>query len=172
MINWFATDVETIAGILTSIICIYIALILFVKINGLRSFSKMSAYDFASTVAIGSIIASTVIAKDPSIISGAVAIGGLLFLQSFISKFRILTNKSYLDNEPLLLMDGNKILDENLKIAKVTHNDLIAKLREANVLNFDEVHAVVFEATGDVSVLHGKGNFSSEKLLQDVKRQK
>ena len=58
------------------------------------------------------------------------------------------------DNEPLLLMSGSHILEKNLKQANVTRSDLFAKLREANVLNYDQVLAVVFETTGDISVLH------------------
>ena len=34
-------------------------------------------------------------------------------------------------------------------------DDLRAKLREANVIHMGQVRAVVFETTGDVSVLHG-----------------
>ena len=48
-----------------------------------------------------------------------------------------------------------------------THADLVAKLREANVLDFSSVRAVVFEATGDISVLHGEGPLD-ERLLAGV----
>ena len=60
------------------------------------------------------------------------------------------------------MVDG-KILYENLEKSNVGEEDLIAKLREANVIHFDEVLAVILESTGDMSVLH-----SSEKSeLQD-----
>lgn len=49
-------------------------------------------------------------------------------------------------------MDGNTILHENLEYTRIEENQLIAKLREANVLNYDQVFAVVLEATGDISV--------------------
>ncbi len=41
-------------------------------------------------------------------------------------------------------------------MADVTHEDLLEKLREANITRFDQVRAVVFETTGDVSVLSDK----------------
>jgi len=59
-----------------------------------------------------------------------------------------------INNQPILLMDGPTILHENLKKAQLTVADLHSKLREANVLNYRQVKAVVFETTGDVSVLH------------------
>jgi uncharacterized membrane protein YcaP (DUF421 family) len=60
------------------------------------------------------------------------------------------------DNEPLVLMAGDRILRDNLNKSRVTENDLWAKLREANVLDPQEVRAVVLETTGDISVLHGQ----------------
>lgn len=54
----------------------------------------------------------------------------------------------------ILLMAGSTIFDENLDKAKVTRHDLFAKLREANALTYDQILAVVFETTGNISVLH------------------
>lgn len=48
-------------------------------------------------------------------------------------------------------------------------SDLIAKLREANVHDFNEVKAVVFESTSDVSVIHNNENkHVADTLLRDV----
>lgn len=70
-------------------------------------------------------------------------------------------------------MDGPQILHENLRRARVPETDLIAKLREANVLNLDQVRAVVLETTGDISVLHGgpDGPDLEPTLLTGVRRQ-
>lgn len=54
--------------IVLSTIGIYVAIIIFTRINGLRTFSKMSSFDFAVTVAIGSVIASTAATKGPSLL--------------------------------------------------------------------------------------------------------
>jgi uncharacterized membrane protein YcaP (DUF421 family) len=45
-------------------------------------------------------------------------------------------------------------LDENLAKANVSRDELIAKLHEANALNFDQVLALFLETTGDMSLLH------------------
>jgi uncharacterized membrane protein YcaP (DUF421 family) len=73
------------------------------------------------------------------------------------------------DNAPLLLMDGRGVLEDNLASARVTHDDLRAKLRDANVLDTGQIHAVVFETTGDVSVLHGDEPLDPE-VLRGVRR--
>lgn len=61
------------------------------------------------------------------------------------------------------------MLHENLKKARLTENDVLAKLREANVLQFSDVRAVILEATGDVSVLHGSKEVNAQ-ILKDVVR--
>jgi uncharacterized membrane protein YcaP (DUF421 family) len=65
-------------------------------------------------------------------------------------------------------MDGDAILRGNLNRARMTVEELNGKLREANVLNYGQVRAVVLETTGDVSVLHGDGDLDPD-LLRDVR---
>jgi uncharacterized membrane protein YcaP (DUF421 family) len=59
-----------------------------------------------------------------------------------------------------------------LKKARVTESDLRSKLREANVLNRNQVKAVIFETTGDIVVMKASENNEEieDWLLQDVDR--
>ena len=160
---------ETLAGSFL----IFIVIILVTRIIGLRSFAKFTAYDFAFTVAIGSIISST-LTSSTSIAHGSVAIASLLlltFIFSFLQKsFKVFS--SIISNKPLLLMDGSEILDENLKYARIEKTQLIAKLREANVIDYNQVRAVVLESTGDISVLHSSDDNVelNNDLLEGVRR--
>ena len=155
MDKWFAFDIPSFVAIILTAIGIYIAIIIFTRIAGKRSFSKMSSFDFAMTVALGSMVATTVLSKSVSLWEGVVGIAAIYVLQLFVAilrRFKIVQNA--VDNGPLMLMDGQTILHENLKKARVTEADLRSKLREANVIRLKEVRAVIFEATGDISVLH------------------
>ena len=150
-----------------------VTVILLLRLNGLRSFSKMSSFDFATTVACGSVIASTVISPDQSVLLGIFALVGLFVVQATVARIRTHTGwaQSLIDNEPILIMEGGKILPDNLRRAKMTEDDLYSKLREANAYDLDRVHAVVFETTGDVSVLHGDADDTvSPALLSGVRR--
>ncbi len=136
----------------------YVAVILFTRLNGLRSFSKMSSYDFAMTVAIGSMIAATVVNKKIMWLEGTVGLGTIYLLQHAASRMRLWFNwfEEAVDNTPVLLMVNGTILEENLKKNKITSEDLYAKLREANVLKLEQVQAVILETTGSISVLHAE----------------
>lgn len=148
------------------------AIVLLTRLNGLRTFSKMSGFDFAVTVALGSVLASAVMATAASsfwINVGALA--ALVAVQAAISRVRerVPAFKSAIDNAPLLLMENGRILEENLVKGQITRGDLMGKLREANALKLSEVRAVVLEDTGDVSVLHGPGEVDAA-LLDGVRR--
>ncbi|SHF47687.1 Protein of unknown function [Fodinibius roseus] len=154
--SWINTTWTAVLMASLSAIGIYVSLILFTRIGGLRSFSKMSSFDFAITVAIGSVIASTILSDSPPLFLAIAALASLYILQIVVAGLRgrsSLVDK-IVNNEPLLLMRGAKILEENLKEAKVTHADLRAKLREANATQLSQIKAVVMESTGDIAVLH------------------
>ncbi|MGB3608583.1 YetF domain-containing protein, partial [Psychroserpens sp.] len=72
-----------------------------------------------------------------------------------------------MDNKPTLLMKDGTIIEGSLDKCHVTESDLKAKLREANVIHLSEVKAVVFESTGDISVLHGAGDKSVDQWIMD-----
>lgn len=153
---WITTTGTAVLMILGTAVGIYAALLVFTRMAGLRSFSKLSSFDFAITVAFGSVVATVVLSEDPPLLQGVIGLAALFVIQTLVS---VLRNHSGLvrravDNRPLLLMAGAEVLPENLRTARMTRDDLRAKLREANVLHLDQVRAVVMESTGDVSVLH------------------
>lgn len=153
---WFDLRWEEAVAVLLSVVALYAVVIGLTRLMGLRSFAKMSAFDFATTVAIGSLFGTAVATRDPSVAVALVAFAGLYTVQKAVAFVRKRTRavERLVDNEPLLLMDGPKILHGNLRRANVTEGDLRAKLREANVLAWDQVRAVVLETTGAISVLH------------------
>lgn len=142
-------------------------IIFYVRVIGLRSFSKMSSFDFAVTVAMGSLLAAVTLSGS-SLTEGLVAVGALLLVQAAVAFGRVRFGAgSLVDNEALLLMAGSTMLEENMRRARVTGDDVRAKLRQANVLRYDQVRYVVLESTGDVTVVQGDGALDRD-ILTDV----
>lgn len=154
--SWINTSGTAILMVLLTALGIYASLILFTRLSGLRSFSKISSFDFAITVGIGTILAGTLLNRNPPLLQGIVALGVLYGIQFVVTVLRRRSRlvRHLVDNEPILLMAGEEVLEENLGTAGVTRDDLRAKLREANVIHRTQVRAVVMESTGDISVLH------------------
>ena len=172
--SWLYSSSSSILITVLSAVGIYLAVLVITRLNGLRTFAKMSSFDFAITIAIGSVIASTLISQQNSLIKGIVALIVLVVLQAAVAKLRQKSNvfENAVTNTPVLLMSGSEILWHNLKANRVTEADLYAKLREANVYDMRQVLAVVLETTGDISVLHSEDQDIQldSDLLKNVRR--
>ena len=143
-------------GILTALGILYV--IALTRIVGLRSFSKMTNFDFVITVASGTVLAGMGRATDwQGFAQAAVVMFALFAVQLVIAKIRkrSQTFEEAIQNDPILLMVDGRFCQKAMDETRVSRSDIIAKLRESNTMGFDEVRAVVLETTGDISVMHG-----------------
>ncbi len=169
--EWFTFSWAGLGAVAVTAVLAYALVIGLTRLAGLRSFSKLSSFDFVVTIAVGSVLSSIIVLEDVSIVRGAVALGVLFGLQEAIGRLRLrydLVARS-VGNAPILLMDGPRVLHENLKKVRVSADEVRAKLREAGVASVASVQAVVMETTGEISVLHG-GPAPDAWLMEDVER--
>lgn len=141
---------------LLSGVLIYAAVIVAVRMNGLRTFAKMSGYDFAATVAVGSILASVTLTKSVSVVEGLVGLIAVVGSQRILTEVRHRrAARVVVDNQPVLVVAHGEILDDMLRESGMNIEDLWSTLRVAGVSNVADATAVVFEPTGERSVLTG-----------------
>lgn len=155
--------------VLTALAMVWVVVL--VRINGLRSFSKMTNFDFVMTVAVGSLLAGASQSTNWTAFAQTLSAMAALFLVQYLAarlRKASSTFASLMQNRPVVLMRDGRIIEEALAETRVAKDDLIAKLREANALDFSKVRAVILETTGDVSVLHGEA--CAEEVLQGTRR--
>jgi uncharacterized membrane protein YcaP (DUF421 family) len=144
------------------------------RLHGLRSFSKLSGFDFAITVSIGSVLAGAVTTLGTKLWVFCAALAFLFAVQIIVSQLRVRTPaaQKLFDNAPIIVMQDGAMIPANMRKAGISESDLWAKLREANAYDLKQVKAVIMETTGDVSVLHGPqdGPEISDEILKDVLR--
>ena len=159
MRDWLAGGADMLHAVPLSLFLLYLTVLACIRLMGLRSLSKMSGTDFITTVAVGSLLGTAIAAPDPSALQAAAGLAGLFALMLGAAWLRrhLPRASNVMDNRPLYLMDGPRVLHENLNHANVTLEDLHSKLRESGVWSYDQVIAVVFERTGDISVLSREG---------------
>ena len=116
MNKWFESIPKDLWPIVVTALFIYFSVVLLTRVAGKRSFSKMSSFDFAVTVAIGSIVATVILSKSVSLMQGFVGLVSLYVLQIAVAALRRydLVQK-LVDNRPLLLMRGHEVLEKKLK---------------------------------------------------------
>ncbi len=169
--DWFSFSWPGLGAVVVTTVAVYATVLAYTKLAGLRSFSKLSSFDFVVTVAIGSIVSSVIILEDVSLVRGAVALAVLFAIQETIGRLRLRYEfvARSVGNVPMLLMDGPRVLHDNLKRVRVSEDEVRARLRDAGVLTLSSVRAVVMETTGELSVMVG-GPEPDAWLMEDVNR--
>ncbi len=143
----------------------YVVLIVFLRISGKRTLAKMNAFDLVVTVSLGSTLASILTSKDVSLAQGALALALLIGLQFVItwSSIRAQWMRQLVTGEPTLLFHDGKCLDDALRRARVTEDEVRAAARSAGLGTLDEAGAVVLETDGSFSVIP-RSNAGSSRL--------
>ena len=170
--DWWWDSLSNLGSAVATAAVFYAILIAATRLSGLRAYSKMSGFDFPLTVAVGSLVASTILTPDPPVVRAAVILGAVLGLQACLAwlRSRFVRVRRLVDNQPLALMRDGRVLEENMARARVSLPELREKIREANALSLDRVRAVVLETTGDVTVIHGdEGELPDPWIMEDVR---
>ena len=152
---WLYENANNLLWVFISTTLFYLITIAASRIVGIRSFTTSSSFDFLITLAMGALLASTITSKEISLAEGVAALLTLYVLQTVIAVMRQKWGfiNRFIDNQPVLLMEHGKVLEENLKYVRITHHELKAKLRAHNITRYSQVRAAVLEATGNVSIL-------------------
>jgi uncharacterized membrane protein YcaP (DUF421 family) len=141
------------------------------RVVGLRSFSKMTAFDFVATFATGSLLANAATRSSWSdFIQPVVALSVLFGVQVLLAwlRHRSTTFQRLIDNRPAVLMRRGDFDEAALRRNRIARADVLAKLREANATQLGEACYVVLEATGDMSVIRGDDVEVDDALMDDV----
>lgn len=151
----FYTESSNLLHIIVSTILVYLVVIIYFKVAGKRATSEMNNFDWIVTVAIGSLVASTLILEDVSVTDGAVAILMLLFLQFFLTKlmFRSDRIRNAIKSRPRLLLYKGKFIEENLKKERVMKSEIYAAIRAAGHKSISRIYAVVLETNASLSII-------------------
>ena len=133
----------------------YAAIVIVLRASGKRSLSKLNAFDFVVTIALGSILASVILLKNVSLSEGVAAILGLAILQLLVTW---LSNQSYLfatalRSRPRLLLSDGEFHEQALAKERVTRDEVDAAIRKHGHGRVEDVTAVVLESDGTLSVI-------------------
>ena len=151
----------------------YVALVVLLRITGRRSLSKMNAFDFVVTVALGSTLAALLTNRNVSLSQGVLAFFLLLSLQFVVTwtSVRVAWFRNVVTGEPALLFLRGEFLPHALRRSRVTRQEVHAALRQHGHPDPAAVYAVVLETDGSFSVLgDGAGAGAGEGSLAHVKR--
>lgn len=160
MAQFFFNDWQGLFRILVVGGLAYITLVLFLRLSGKRTLSKMNAFDLVVTVALGSTLATVLLTRELALAEGALAFALLIGLQFLVtwSSVRVRWVRRLVTGEPVMLLHRSNWLHSALLHTRVTQDEIRAAVRSAGIASLKDVEAVVLETDGAFSVIpRGEG---------------
>ena len=132
----------------------YPLLIVVLRAGGKRTLAKMNAFDFVVTVAIGSLLASTVLSGTP-VLDGVAAVAALVALQALVTWGSVRSDRfeALVKSQPTLVLHRGRFLEDAMRHERVTREEIRNAIRMSDVARVEDVDAVVLESDGAFSVL-------------------
>lgn len=170
MEQFFFSDWQGVFRTLVVGVLAYVTLVLFLRVSGKRTLSKMNAFDLVVTVALGSTLATVLLTESVALTEGVLAFALLIGLQFVVtwSSVRARWVRQLVTGEPVMLLHRGEFLPSALRQARVTRDEIRAAIRSAGLPSLVDAEAVVLETDGSFSVIRrSKGGDVSS--LDDVR---
>lgn len=149
----------------------YAALIVLLQVSGKRTLSKMNAFDFIVTVALGSTLATVLLSETVALIEGVTAFALLIGMQYAITwlSVRSGTVRKLVKSEPSLLFHDGAFLEQVMTRERVTQDEVRAAVRQQGKSSMAEVNAVILETDGTFSVLSSPMEAAMRSTIKNAK---
>ena len=155
MSDMFFNGWESLIRTLVVGILAYCTLVLFLRIAGKRTLSKMNAFDWVVTVALGSTLATILLNQDVALAQGALALALLIALQYVVtwSSVRSQRVRKIIAADPSLLVYQGQYLESTMLKERVTKEDVMAAIRASGHSSVADVGAVILATDGEFDVV-------------------
>lgn len=166
----FSITLDSFIRIVTVGFLAYVGLIIFLRISGKRTLTKLNAFDLVVTVALGSTLATILLSKDVSLLEGLTAFALLIFMQYTMTFMAVRWKgfSKFIKSEPKLLYLDGSFIESAMKKERINEVEILQAVRNQGTGSMEKVKAVVLETDGSLSVISGEpGN-----TLANVKSKK
>jgi uncharacterized membrane protein YcaP (DUF421 family) len=145
----------------------YVTLLLLLRTSGKRSLTKLTAYDFISTVALGSMLAAMILSSDVTLDKAVLGVALLFGIQRMVlwlaSKSR--TFRHLVTADPTLVFYRGQMLKSVIEQHDLTEDEIRAAVRSRGYASLDAVEFVVMEQDGTFSVTPRSGRGSPSAMM-------
>lgn len=164
--NWHELYRVFITALATYAICVTL-----ISLFGKRSTAKMNNFDWIVTVAMGSILGSSVLLKKVVVIEVALGLLTLLILQYGFTKLSVHSSifRRVMKKSPTLLYYAGDFLTVNMQKERITKEEILSGMRTQGFASPQQIMAVIVEPSGELSVIPLRdGNHSNDSTPADL----
>ena len=136
-------------------LAIYLFLIVAFRIVGRRQLGQLNVIDLVILVVMGSAVETAMVAGDTSLPAGLVSAATLLLANRAIAAVlsRSRRWRRLVSGDPVLLVKEGQFIEEHLRRAGLTHDDVLEALREREECDVSHVKFAVIETNGAITVI-------------------
>ncbi|NMB39511.1 MAG: DUF421 domain-containing protein [Firmicutes bacterium] len=130
-------------------------LFLVTKLMGQREVAKLNLFDFIAAISIGGLVSGPLFNPRAGL-SGPIINVGLLGLLNIILAYISLKNpklRRVFQEEPIVLIQNGKILDNMMHKTRFNLDDLLANLRLKNIADISDIEFAILESNGELSII-------------------
>jgi uncharacterized membrane protein YcaP (DUF421 family) len=134
---------------------IYLFLIVGLRLLGKRELGQMSVYDLVLIVVISNSVQNAMVGSDNSLGGGLVAALVLLLINRLLTWLMVKNSHlaAWIEGDPVLIVRDGQILEQPMRKAGLTRDNVLAAMREHGIGNLEEVQMAVLEPDGIISIV-------------------
>lgn len=136
-------------------VTLYVVLILVIRLMGKRQLGELEPSEFVVTLLIADLASVPMQDNGIPLLTGLVPILTVLAMELIftVSAMRSVRIRRWLCGKPVILMENGKMVQANMRRARVTGDELASHLRGSGVTDLNQVQYLILETDGQMSVL-------------------
>jgi len=135
-------------------VLLYLILIAVIRLLGKRQIGQMEPSELVVTMLVADLAAIPMQNSGIPLLSGLIPIITVLGIELMLSalSLRSIFLRKLLCGKPVILIENGNLLQQNLRKARITMDELTGHLREKDVLDLRSVQFAILETNGSLSV--------------------
>ncbi|MCH3943974.1 MAG: YetF domain-containing protein [Atopobiaceae bacterium] len=147
--------VQQYAPIVGSTAAVYVFVVVALRLFGKTEIAQLSVIDLVFVLLISNAVQNAMVGSDSSLAGGLVA-ATTLFVMNLLFKrclYRIPWFSKLLQGSAVVLVRRGRVVEDSLRRAMLTRDELMEALREHGVERIGDVDLAILEVDGNISVL-------------------
>jgi uncharacterized membrane protein YcaP (DUF421 family) len=135
---------------------IYFMLLVIFRLSGKRTLGQITSFDFVVLLIISECVSAALLTQDFSLTGAVLAVVTLLGLDLLLAQLKQRSPglARLLEDEPLHLMRGGKLLQDRMDKERVDEADILEAARQHHgIETLSEIEAAVLERRGTISII-------------------
>lgn len=172
--EWFFGGWSGLIRVVLFAILGYLAFAFLIRISGKRTISRMNTFDLIVSVAVGALLARTILANDTALLEGIAAIAALILMQILFTWLPVRSRRArgLVQATPVILFYHGRFITELMDQQRVVKEDILEAVRSTGLDSMEPVEAVVLEADGNLSVIRKSSTASKDALAPVVRTER